>query len=527
MNLLESKGIHPLFEGIKISVDNIEDEVKLRKKLIGAAKRKITLSSMTMEEIESFIKIPSEEDGRYQIVSGELTSNEAAHAVIKACLKTSDEDISYMRPLLLKIRRILPGGDESEYEVYTVQDATIPQKYHDRTLSLRGRKGQFRIVDLKQLLASMLVFNQLHVFSIVYRSRILLENMKARMTIISQANASFPIPEKHEPYYEEYMELFSILADGRETRTVPSVPEHWLFSRSLYNSSNASLSKTFVEEVGYLNERQQQEYERSKFHARVFEEKKHINDETMDRMKKNVFLETFGEVEIDNEMDLHRFSEIENEFLQWQQQFALPSFKDHDLRFRKLGRHKAAGLYFPFQKCVAVDIREPYSFIHEVGHMIDYTYGERKSRTLLSEKMDFQSILLRYRLVANQEIDLRSQDDPFVKKWIGKGKFNRHYYFQPTEVFARCFEIYVSSLGKWKHIGKTSFQNSVIYPTDEQLLRDVESYFEKIMKKIGPQSTTHEKKNVTIHPRDSLTTVASGSPSDWKQPIRSKQLSLF
>ena len=95
-------------------------------------------------------------------------------------------------------------------------------------------------------------------------------------------------------------------------------------------------------------------------------------------MKRSRFNEMFGYVEFDTDCELKLIGEIEKEFLGFCQEyfsnaFGDRSFMDHAIRFRKLGRHHAWGLYFPTLQCLCVDIRHPGSFIHEFLHMIDFT----------------------------------------------------------------------------------------------------------------------------------------------------------
>lgn len=45
-------------------------------------------------------------------------------------------------------------------------------------------------------------------------------------------------------------------------------------------------------------------------------------------------------------------------------------------KVRKLGNHKALGLYYPEAKVLVVDVDSPSSFIHEYGHLLDYKFGK-------------------------------------------------------------------------------------------------------------------------------------------------------
>lgn len=94
-----------------------------------------------------------------------------------------------------------------------------------------------------------------------------------------------------------------------------------------------------------------------------------------------------------------------------------------ELKFRKLGKHKATGLYHPTFNIIAVDVRDTTSFIHEFGHYLDFTYQGGEEECSLQD--DFADILASY------------QDT--LPKDISKCA----YFKTPTEVFARGFELWV------------------------------------------------------------------------------------
>jgi hypothetical protein len=94
-----------------------------------------------------------------------------------------------------------------------------------------------------------------------------------------------------------------------------------------------------------------------------------------------------------------------------------------ELKFRKLGKHKATGLYHPMFNIIAVDVRDTTSFIHEFGHYLDFTYLGGEEECSLQD--DFADILASY------------QDT--LPKDISKCA----YFKTPTEVFARGFELWV------------------------------------------------------------------------------------
>ena len=57
-------------------------------------------------------------------------------------------------------------------------------------------------------------------------------------------------------------------------------------------------------------------------------------------------------------------------------------------------------------------------------------------------------------------------------------KYNRSYYTMPTEIFARCFELYVSKcLGVKNSIVPAAFSQEGIYPTNDLMLDTISNYF--------------------------------------------------
>ena len=199
----------------------------------------------------------------------------------------------------------------------------------------------------------------------------------------------------------------------------------------------------------------QHEYEKnleSQFRADPSTTKANINEETQKVMDNTELKEYFKFVELDNDVDLKLFGDFEREMHRVQE--VLPKINDTkpDLRLRKLGNYKAAGLYFPFNKTIALDFRsdstenrdeykpsEPgiRSFIHEYGHYLDYNLVNSDGMTTsLSLEQKFRPIIEKY-VEQLKENGIYSQSH---------GK-TANYYAVPTEVFARAFEVYAYEKG--------------------------------------------------------------------------------
>ncbi|WP_113675755.1 hypothetical protein [Vallitalea guaymasensis] len=222
------------------------------------------------------------------------------------------------------------------------------------------------------------------------------------------------------------------------------------------------------EKVKYLNNIESS-------YAASYETKKNIPLKIQKAMKYSLFNNFFGYVEFDELVDLEKIEEIEKEFIAFSNLFdEIKSHKDHSIRFRRLGKHKAAGLYFSGFQALCIDINYPYSLIHEYGHMLDYTNNE------LSDQASFLPVYTRYKQVLTTTVSKLALEDNFRQKWEGNSKYNRNYYLQNTEVFARCFEIYIRII---LQVDNSLCGNckSIVYPSDKLILKLIGDYFNNIL----------------------------------------------
>lgn len=176
--------------------------------------------------------------------------------------------------------------------------------------------------------------------------------------------------------------------------------------------------RNITSQLSYVKERE------GEFHtARAFEQKKHIDRDHYEMARYAEIAPWFPTIEIDNDVKAKDWEDFEAQvkeamaILPWKAE-AAPT-----LRVRKLGRHKAAGIYFPHVNTVCVDVRTSGSFIHEYAHHLDFAvYGSA------STSEAFRAILDGYaRNIAFPE---------------GMSLKKRTYYRTPTEVFARAAEVY-------------------------------------------------------------------------------------
>lgn len=211
--------------------------------------------------------------------------------------------------------------------------------------------------------------------------------------------------------------------------------------------------------------------------ARAYTTKKNIPISILNAMEDSGFNEYFGFVEFDEEVDLILIKLIEMEFRNVNQNifhgFICPTIA---LRFRKLGRHHASGLYYPSIGTMVVDFRHPSSFIHEYFHMLDDLHSNPSLET------SFGDIAERYRFLLMKKKTVDGDSSPLNRK----GKYGIHYYLRKAEIYARCGEIYVSRILKVESsLLKPNDEISFAYPADGVLDELITKYFKKFLKELS------------------------------------------
>lgn len=179
-----------------------------------------------------------------------------------------------------------------------------------------------------------------------------------------------------------------------------------------YEGSNFIAQKKFIDE------------HTSNKVATAWMDKKGIDEVHQKLAKETPLRKHFRKIEIDNDVAPAEFKEFEKEF---EETFSkLPEFDKNavpELRIRKLGKHNAAGVFFPHKNTVCIDVRHSSSTIHELGHYYDLVV--KKNASLSPE---FESIVKSYSKGLEYNKDV--------------GGRNRQYYTTPTEVHSRFFEVY-------------------------------------------------------------------------------------
>lgn len=161
--------------------------------------------------------------------------------------------------------------------------------------------------------------------------------------------------------------------------------------------------------------------------ASVFEDKKHCTFKHKALADSSAFAKRFAHVEIDDDINMDLFVKLDGEFETRYSAGLLPQVDIKAMRFRKTGRHKAAGIYNPRLHEVAVDPRHPSSLVHEFAHAYDFSNGN------VSLSGEFEPLLNKYRELVSAEPDFNT---------LGNTKYGQSYYTTPTEVFARMWDVW-------------------------------------------------------------------------------------
>ena len=176
-----------------------------------------------------------------------------------------------------------------------------------------------------------------------------------------------------------------------------------------------------------------------KHSATVYEDKKNRDPAHDAAGKASRFAEDFGRVEVDDSVDLDKFSKISREYGEYRKLLPASSVKP-DLRFRMTGRHRATGVYTMLsgRRNMAVDPRYPSSFTHEWFHHLDFSSVDGKQ---LSRDPEFKAIVTHYRETIDREAMKGTDPDR---------------YLAPTEIFARAGELWMRARDR-RAGGRSSF----------------------------------------------------------------------
>lgn len=322
-------------------------------------------------------------------------------------------------------------GDFSAYKVSAFEDMATPAKYSSKII-LEGRAKTENLSDVKFLYADGETKKEIYLI----------------VPSCSTANDGRGFYARYQVDYANcklYSIGFLLIASTLESvvRKFISDESYSIFnysSKSWKYSKWLSVYETALDTIINVeyNHSLNREYARESGKTiSTFRTDKKYQDEALN--KSTLFNKMgFRKVEIDTQkyegetFDYEEFSKVEQDFLGVLDR--LPQAKAQpELKFRRLGKHKAWGIYSPALNILAVDVRHTESFIHEYGHYLDFKHGDE----VYSEMSTFFPIIKAY----EKKLTELAEDSKYAQKLTAK---RMSYYLIPTEVFARAFELWVS-----------------------------------------------------------------------------------
>ncbi|USK62292.1 LPD1 domain-containing protein [Peribacillus asahii] len=377
---------------------------------------------------------------------------------------------------------------------YTFAKDKFPKSVFKNKYSLRKYRDMEHeyVFDLASLLAESFLINSIELFAM--KNPEWVRYAVARGFLFNVSKGFFTLPTE-ETYRKDLIDTLNkyhlypknVELEERDTLNLQFRDTYYLTKTEQGFIKTASLPGFYrfvlpemLYQMEYIKDKTKRRMEQTSDYARAFQTKKHINKSTEEVMKNNSFLDNFGFTELDNDVDLAVFRDLQAEFKAFRKQVYIPIVKDHSFRIKKLGKHKAAGLYYPAPiKAVIFDLSSPDSFLHEVTHLIDFTFKEKEG-VMLSESLEFKKIIDLYSEAVTKSVVALDENDPFRTQWEGTSKYNKAYYLQPHEVFARSYEVHLfENRGIRSSFLKTNY-DGLIYPKDETYLHAIAEYFDEL-----------------------------------------------
>lgn len=493
-NNFENRGLNINISDVNFTVKEHDSGIKKYERFISTIKRKKKKQflSSTKEEMISFIEDIS---FGYKTLELEELNHENSEfekymtELLRDCAGLFGWSLDAIKEKKHPVRIKVKKGD-IEFEGYTLLNQEFKKKYHNREWKLRRTNYKYmKLFDINSLIAETLAINSLEEF--VRKDEELIRYLVTKHISEYSSNEFTSLPEEDKFSYDIFHTMKEYNLTSGEKRKFKSLNQYKPFYY-LEKDSEGYISgiehyllqsivvPEFVRQLNYVIDKTEEAMKERKDYAKSFQTKKQINKKTKAYMDDNTFLRIYGYVELDNKVDLEMFSKLEKEFVEFIEHVNIKESLDHSFRIKRLGQHKASGLYFPTFKATIIDVDAPDAFAHELGHQIDYTYSNDVK--MLSEETTFRPIIDRYKFIVQQKVDMLPEENLFKQQWESKGKYNKNYFYKNTEIFARCFEVYLYSQGLETSFLKKEYKKA-IYPQNEDFLRQIKEYFDKVLKK--------------------------------------------
>lgn len=341
--------------------------------------------------------------------------------------------------------------------------------------------------DFHYVLAETLVLNDFYQFVSNYREE-WQEKLAEFLYLFNGMRNELYIPTKDEDMQAYLMQYVKKAYPGRSVTAVKhkKIDEKYVDGFYLKDMTYPELQSEYV--FRYLRQFKgvkrgsNQKYAKNVYgvygEKNVYETNRNIRPAIQKLMEDNEFLGYFGSVEIHNDLAVDVFRQMEEAFKIFRSYIPLPNTEARSvLRFKKLGKHNANGLYYPDRLNILVDIRKVHAFTHEVGHYIDYEWetGHRRS-----EEPEFVPLYEEYCQLITEAVEAYPPTHPSRKNWNKGNKYNREYYLRKKEAFARMFEIFVSEVVPQTMLSKPSL-NSYLFPESHSFREKVVLYFVRLL----------------------------------------------
>ncbi|MDQ0896351.1 MULTISPECIES: hypothetical protein [unclassified Paenibacillus] len=418
---MKQRNISEIFSDLRIRISR-EDTYAEQKKIADQALRRRMKKIPITEEL--FAKVSyGPIQVSFQPIRGKIESY-GPMAIVRHLSKASDSFIE-SNGIKVVVKDGLLGYDEA----YGAIGADISHKKHGSSLGFTKIGKYYKIIDVPSFLADVLLKNSLLNYAqahLAYVRRELARKVIAVAKRSSQSSVNLVGPEMlitlvqdlctdvHDPNAEKVIDLYNIFPNGvwDVLCEVTGAWEKMLTEPDVLRSIYELALYPFLQEICSLQDDADDREESNDTYARVWQLKKNIPQKTLSRMSSNAFLTHYGTVELDADVDLEKFTEIETEFRRMTSIVQLPLAPDHSFRIRKLGNYRASGLFFPGFKATLVDLDGISSYMHESAHQIDYQFGTKFDR--LSDQFSFLDLYEKYEQSVRRAILTLPFDDPFV-----------------------------------------------------------------------------------------------------------------
>lgn len=405
--------------------------------------------------------------------------------------------------------RVTDKFSGAQYSVCGFLDLDAPLNLKVKDKEVRKKRGNasscFRtIVNPAMFVAELLFFKQIRAFTLKNLDRveeIVLKDVQAQL----QGDIYFK-PSKNLKDFEKRLEMsnypYDIIADEFISANIlralsPSsiYPSRTLLEQMGYRSSSSALAETYVETRHYnpivvglavdifvanvdfaesvtMYEKKISDSERS--YAAFFQTKQNIPEKIQQQMKKSLLKEWFTYVEYDELCDLGEVGKFESEVINFLQESLTEEQQQKlglwNFRVRRLGKHKAEGLVGPAVRCMAIDYRYPRAFVHELHHVLDFSYECR------SLELDFDRLHSMYVKDLDLFVSGLPDEDPFKVQYYSNRKYNRAYYTSRVEAFAYLGDVYFQR--RLKESSLTSTKEYISQALSEDTLTELDFYFD-------------------------------------------------